>query len=108
MTTCLFTILKSLAQTEHSVTTKLLKKLAEIERKIKELLDINSPWNSEDLSACPAVSAEQQHKPTVTFSLTPPPVNVCTKELHSRVEESAVNSSDSSEKTGWYSVSLRN
>lgn len=23
------------------------------------------------------------HKPTLTFSVTPPPVNVCTKELHS-------------------------
>lgn len=36
------------------------------------------------------------HKPTLTFSVTPPPVNLCTKGLHSRAEESAFNSSDSS------------
>lgn len=56
----------------------------------------------------------QQHKPTVTFSVSPPPslpptpppppVHVCTKGLHSGAEESALNSSEAPEKTNSHSL----
>lgn len=56
----------------------------------------------------------QRHKPTVTFSVSPPPslpptpppppVHVCTKGLHSGAEESALNSSEAPEKTNSHSL----
>lgn len=77
---------------------QLLSKLGKMA--VEETPDTKSLCNSEEASA---PSSGSMHRPTLTFPVTPPPANVCTKELHSRAEESAFNSSGSSEERESYS-----